>query len=150
MLTIVVTALVCAIISDLIQDPVSNAIVKMISGMILTITILAPIGSLDFSSFYDFDISIADAASAAADEGFALSREALYSRIKLETESYIQEKAETMNIDICAEISLSNEDLPVPVSAVISGSVSPFEKQQLQELMETDLRITKENLVWIG
>lgn len=149
-LTVIVTAFLCAVISDLVQDPSSKAIIRMVSGMILTITVAAPVCKIDVSSCFVPDSSVMDAASAAAAEGAALSREALRLRIKQDTESYIQEKAEIMNTYISAEIAVSNDDLPVPVSVLISGTVSPSARQKLQRILETDLGITKENIEWTG
>lgn len=149
-LTIIITGFVCSILSDLIQNPVSGAIINMISGMILAITIFAPISNIDVSSYLDFNISVMDEAAAAANEGIAKSKQALYTSIKQETESYIQEKAAAMGTQISAKVSFSNDDLPVPISAVISGAISPAVKQKLQDLIETQLGITKENTQWIG
>ena len=149
-LTIIIVAFVCSILSDLIQNPASAAIIHMISGMILAITIFAPISNADLSSYLNFDISVMDEASAAVNEGIAKSQDVLYASIKQETESYIQEKAAAMGTQISAKVSLSNDDLPVPVSVVMSGAISPAVKQKLQDLMETQLGITKENTQWIG
>ena len=149
-LTIIIVAFVCSILSDLIQNPASAAIIHMISGMILAITIFVPISNADLSSYLNFDISVMDEASAAVNEGIAKSQDVLYASIKQETESYIQEKAAAMGTQISAKVSLSNDDLPVPVSVVMSGAISPAVKQKLQDLMETQLGITKENTQWIG
>ena len=149
-LTIIIVAFVCSILSDLIQNPASAAIIHMISGMILAITIFVPISNADLSSYLNFDISVMDEASAAVNEGIAKSQDVLYASIKQETESYIQEKAAAMGTQISAKVSLSNDDLPVPVSVVMSGAISPAVKQKLQDLIETQLGITKENTQWIG
>lgn len=149
-LSVIVTVLVCAIVSDLVQDPGLNRILKMISGLVLTMTLVNPVFHLDFSYLSDWDLPVMESASAAAEDGVTISRESLCACIKQNTEAYIQEKADMMHSDVTVEVSLSADEIPVPVAAEISGSVSPSIKHQLELIIESQLGITKENIVWTG
>lgn len=79
-----------------------------------------------------------------------MSRNASAVIIKEETEAYIQDKAEELGAQIRAEITLSEDDFPIPVSVVIRGSPAEHIRGRLQRILETDVGIEKENITWIG
>ena len=67
-LSVIVTVLACTIVSDLVQDPGLNRILKMISGLVLTMTLVNPVFHLDFSYRSDWDLPVMESASAAAED----------------------------------------------------------------------------------
>ena len=48
------------------------------------------------------------------------------------------------------EITLTRDDPPLPHSAILSGTISPQGKPKLQQILQTQLGIEKENVQWIG
>lgn len=149
-ISIIVTALIFAVLSGLLQNSALKGIVNTVFGMILTITVVAPLRNMDFSFSDHWSDLFLNAANSAAVDGEQMSRDALQKIIKQETEAYIQDKAAALHADISAEVILNNGDPPIPKRIIISGTPSPYVKQQLQKILITDLGITKENLEWIG
>lgn len=149
-ISIIVTTLICSVVSSLLQNSAAKGIVRMLSGIILTISIVAPLWKLELSFPDGFETMVLDAADAASAAGENISREALRNIIKEDTEAYIQDKAAGLDADITAEVILNNGDPPIPEKAVISGHISPYAKQQLQEILQTQLGIAKESLEWTG
>lgn len=148
--TIIATGLICSIISNLLHSGTAKSIVRMVCGIILTLTVIAPLRKADFSVHYPAATFFSDSAAEASAGGEDLSHEAIQKIIKEKTEAYIQDKAAELHADITAEVTLTMDDLPLPKEAVISGSISPYAKQQLEKILETQLGITKEHLEWTG
>jgi len=148
--SIIAMALISSILSGLVQNSEGKGFVRMICGMVMTLTVVAPIWSIDLSVLEGYYPGVLAAASAAAEEGEAISREALYACIKQETETYIQDKAAELSADVSVEVRLNDGDPPIPVGAVISGRVTPYAKHRLQKILDTQLGIAKENLEWTG
>jgi hypothetical protein len=59
------------------------------------------------------------------------------------------DKARSYGAEIQVEITLSQEDPPVPKGCTITGEISPFVKQQLQKVLTNELMIPEENQRWI-
>ena len=68
--------------------------------------------------------------------------------IKAETEAYILDKASQLNVELSVEVTIDEENIPTAVT--LSGEVSPYARRQLQEIIESDLGIAKENQRWTG
>lgn len=149
-LSIITTTLISSMVSGLIQNSAAKGIIRMVSGIILTITVAAPLWKIELTVPENFGTYIIDAATDAAAEGEERSREALRSIIKEETEAYIQDKAAEVHAQVTAEVILNNEDPPIPEGVVLSGEISPYAMQQLQKILETQLGIAKERLEWTG
>lgn len=148
--SIIATTLICSAVSSLLQNSAAKGVVRMVIGMILTVSIVSPLLQLEISISDVFDSLVVDGANAASTAGENLSREALRAIIKEDTEAYIQDKAADLNAEITAEVILNHGDPPIPEKAVISGRISPYAKQQLQEILHTQLGIAKESLEWTG
>ena len=149
-LSIIAAALICAALEGLLQGSSVKELIKIICGMVLTITVVAPLRNFNWKLPAQLDTSFQQAADAAAAEGETIAREAMVMVIKQKTEAYIQDKAASLGADISAEISLSHEDPPVPQSAVITGQITNSQKSQLLQILQTHLGITKENIKWTG
>jgi len=148
--SIIATTLICSAVSSLLQNSAAKGIVRMVTGIILTISIVAPLWKLEISIPEVFEALVPDEANTASAAGENLSQEALRTIIKEDTEAYIQDKAAGLHADITAEVILNHGDPPIPEKAVISGRISPYAKQQLQEILQTQLGIPKESLEWTG
>lgn len=145
--SIVVCSLSCGILSQIISDTKRKALIHLISGAVLAISILRPLSRInpeDFRHVPDLDQFSADYYIA---EGKQTSLEALERRIKDSCEAYILDKAKELGTEIIADISL-NEDL-IPVFVEISGEADPNVQTELQKILTTDLGIPKENQKWI-
>ena len=80
--------------------------------------------------------------------GEDLASDAVRSYIKSHAESYILDKAEEYGASLSADVILGEDDLPV--SVCLAGRISPYGKLRLQELLETQLGIGREDQIWIG
>ena len=120
----------------------------MLCGMILTVAVIRPL-----SAFSDLELDIIDPTILSVGESISAQGEksaadAMASIIKERCEAYILDKANALGIHVTAEIALSDDAIPVPVSVTLSGAVPLNLRLRLEALIQEDMGITKENLQW--
>lgn len=149
LISVVCAAIISALVVHVVgKKDAQSAVVKLLAGLFLSITVISPWTKLrlqDISSYFDgFGIDAEQTVS----EGTATANSAAAAIIKERTEAYILDKAATFDASLTVEVILSESTPPVPCDVVISGTVAPYAKQQLQHIIENDLAIPKENQVW--
>ncbi len=149
-LSVIAAALVVSLVSALADTKsTTGKLIKLVGGVFLALTLMQGIRYLDVDRlFYRLEFYEVESESAAA-FGENLSADSLRSIIKSKTESYILDKARLYRANLTVEVTLSNDRIPIPVSVRLQGNVSPFAKYQLQQLIENDLAISKEDQLWI-
>ena len=150
MLGIVAAALVCALVTRLVKDKgAAGASVKLITGLFMVFTVVSPVSGLSLSGIDIWSGEFSDTAALIAAEGERYSAEAVATVIKTRTEAYILDKALALELQLQVEVVLSEDDIPVPAMVRISGKASPYARARLQQIIEEDLQIDKENQIWI-
>lgn len=127
-----------------------GALIRMIGGLFLAFTVIAPITDFDMDVLMDLGNELSTEAEKAASRGQDLAADAMSEIIKQETQAYILDKAASYGAELTVEVEVNREESAVPESVVLRGAVSPYAKAQLQQIMETELGIPKENQIWIG
>ena len=149
LLSVCGAALVCAIFNRFLDNKGSAAgIGKLLVGCFLVLTVLKPIAGLNFSLLGDFTLDVEADALHAVHQGEENSQQAMAEIIKHRTAAYILQRAQELHIHLDIEVVLSADDIPVPEKVFLSGTVAPFAKKQLQQIIEQDLGIAKECQIW--
>lgn len=148
LLSVCGAALLCGIADRFLGKKGPAAAARVLTGLFLAFTVLQPLGKWDTEEFFDLDFDISDTAEKAVAQGQAQAQKSMTKIIKQEAAAYILEKAKTLHADIQVTVEVSDDSLPIPVSAQITGNVSPYAKSQLQAMMEQQLGISKENQRW--
>lgn len=149
-LSVAGAALVCGILCGILKDTGTQGIVKLVCGVFLTLTALRPVADISFVEISRFALPYQAEAAEAALAGEDYARDTLCEIIKADTQAYILDKAAELGADVSVRVSVSQDPIPVPVSVQITGSLSPYNKQKLEQIIERDLNIAKENQIWIG
>ena len=150
-LSVICAAFVVGIFSSFFDKKGSTGmLLKLMGGLFLTFTMISPVVNLDFSNIWDFLEECTLKGENAAAWGEAMAEEEYRTIIRERTEAYILDKADALGVTLSVEVTLSDDDVLVPEEAALRGKVSPYAKQQLQQMMETELGIAKENQLWIG
>lgn len=149
-ISVVTAAILCGILTGILHKGISKELIKLICGAFLAVTLMRPVLGIQDLDFSDFGLSYSREAAEAAAQGENHSMEAVSAIIKAETEAYILDKAEELNLSVRAEVSLSGDEIPVPMEVRLTGEAAPLAKQRLEEVLTKDLGIAKENLLWIG
>ena len=147
-LSIVVAAFVCCIVKSIVGNKSGHGkIVSIICGVFLTVVVLSPVLDLkipDLMTFTDdFKNDAENIVSFTQDE----TQTQLRTIIKEKTESYILDKAASMNSDIRVEVIL-DDVTSIPIAAIIHGDVSPYNKAILSQYLVDSLGISEESQTW--
>lgn len=149
LLGIFAAALICVLCTRLIKDKgAAGASAKMIAGLFLVFTVIRPIADLPGTDLVLWTEDFSKEASLIAAEGEARTKEAVAAVIKSRTQAYILDKAQALELQLQVEVVLSQDDLPVPERVHLSGKASPYARARLQQILEQDLGISKENQIW--
>lgn len=149
-LSIVFAGIICAIARCLLDENTSTGkILKILTGIFMCVTVLAPLSKISFSDItYYFESLSADSAMY-VDDGKTAAQNSISGIIKSQSEAYILDKAKSMGLDISVEVELDDNNNSIPCGITISGSVSPYIKEVMGDYIEETIGITKENQRWI-
>lgn len=140
----------CSVLQMLLAEGTAYSLIKMLSGLIISIAVLTPLIKEDiFQWDMQFESIVSDASVAIA-EGQTVASEMVQERIKERTEEYILTKASDMDADITVSVELETEYPNKPEKLIIRGRASPYVKQQLAASISKDLGILEEDITWIS
>lgn len=148
-LSVVAAAIVCAVARGLLgKNTATGRIVGLLSGILMTITVVAPLGNITFNGVSEFWDSLSYDAEKYVMEGTSVAEKQEADIIKSQSEAYILDKADRMGLQIAVEVELDGYNGNIPCGVVISGNVSPYAQKQLGSYVEDTLGIAKENQEW--
>lgn len=148
-LSIIAASFIVAILSSLVDKKGSSGVLlRLIGSLFLTFTLVSPLVDLDFTGILDYLEEFTESGELAAVNGELMAREEYRTIIKQKLEAYILDKANELGLSISAEVSLNENAQPEEV--ILRGAASPSGKAQLQQFLQDDLGISKENQLWIG
>ena len=148
--TVIAAALLCGVLSSIFHQGKSKDLLRILCGIFLAFTVLKPITGVDLSDILEESLIFESDAEQTAALGENMAYQAMTELIKEKSQAYILDKAAELDASITAEVTVSEEEPPKPLSVVISGQVSPYNRKKLESILETDLGIAKENQVWTG
>ena len=142
---VVAAALLCGISTTLVHEKtVLGAGVKFITGLLMVLAVLQPWTNISLDIFTDWREGISADASDIVTYGKESAMEAYRSGIKEQLESYIQDEANALGAELSVQITLADDDVPVPKRVVLSGDISPSGKQAMSALLTERLGISRE------
>lgn len=148
LLSVTAAAVLCGIIKEWVGKTSSaSGLIKILSGIFMACTLIAPLHIMDFSELAYSGQSFAAEAEAAASIGKEMAFSEIHTVIKSKSETYILDKAAEMGVDVNVVVTV--EDL-APSAVLIQGAVSPYAKSNLSEWIVEQLGIPKEEQTWTG
>ena len=149
LLSVTAAAIMAGIIISLTGEKGSQAaLVKLITGLFLCFTVIAPIAQIRITDFSDFTTDLFTEGQQLAEEGEDYYVQALRQVITEEARAYILDKARTYGAEIQVAVTVSDGDPPIPERCNITGNLSPYVRQQLKKVIINDLAIPEENITW--
>lgn len=149
-LGVICAAMICGMVTALVPEGMAKGILKLLSGVFLAVTVLSPLTGRDLGRELTELLPDTLEGKAIARRGEAMARETMAGLIKQQTETYILDKANSLHGNVGVEVILSEDPIPVPFSVVLTGSVPPYARKQLEQIIQGELGISKENLRWTG
>lgn len=149
LLSVVAVALIVSVSNSLIEKRgVIGSILKLITGVALTLAIVSPFTDLNIQNF-DPLFSYAEAdASGVVLEGKMAAQSEISAYIYKQMQAYILDKATALGLDIRVDILLTDDSPPVVESIIINGMASPYAKKRLLLYIINDLGVTEDHVVW--
>lgn len=148
-LTVIAVAFLCGIAVTLLEKNKSLSLVcKVLSGMILLITVMKPLLSIPITSSLHFYSCIVEDAEQIIDQAKTITNSKQAARIKSEIEQYILNKASEMGTQLGVTVELDEENMYTPCAVVLEGGISPYVRTKLSQMISDNLGIPKEAQKW--
>lgn len=149
-LSIIAAAFVCALAITVTNPKTAvGQIVKLLAGILMTVTIVAPLTDISFQNVTEYFSGLSAEADSFVDEGTNLYKDNVAGIIKSQTEAYILDKAERMGLEIAVEVELDVSNNSIPRAVTVFGALSPYAKETLGDYIADTLGISKENQEWM-
>lgn len=149
-LSVTAAAILLGILQSLTDKKTSiSALIRLIGGVFLAFTVIAPITDIEFDLLFDIPLSFTQDGTSITIQGYNESQQQLRNSIKQQCEAYILDKTMSYQTSLEIDVILNDADLPVPVSAQLRGDISPYAKKALQSMLANDIGISEENQIWI-
>ena len=149
-LSVICITIACGIVQQLLGGSQHSGIVRLITGLMVTITVLHPLLNLnDFS----FDLCVGKITSDGewiAEEGERMAADMAGEIIKERTAAYISDRASVLGASVNVEVELMKDRVARPCRVTIKGSLSPYVKKQLSSCILKELGISEDAQIWIS
>ena len=148
---IVTAAILCSIVTVLVgKKGAVGTVIKFLSGLLMTLAVLSPWTNISLDNLWGWTEDFSQAGEGLVAHGENMAEDAYRAGIKQRAEAYILEKAHSLGTELTVEVSLSSGETPIPIGAILTGSISPYAKEQLSRMLEEELGIAGKEQVWIG
>jgi len=138
----------CIAITICDKKTTSSAMIKLIVGVLVTLTVFKPLIDIKISDISGYLSSVNTLSADCIQSGSLWADSETAAIIKERSEAYILDKASSMGVQIEVEVSVLNQTPFQPETVTITGSVPPYARTQLSDNIETDIGISKENQIW--
>lgn len=150
LLSVICASIITAVLNSLSEKKTSPyAMIRLLCGLFMALTVISPLVSIRLTDYVEYFENFSSDADRLVLSGEVMAQNELRSIIKSKTEAYILDKAVSMDTVLNVEVTLNNDDPPIPCGVTLTGSVSPYSKDVLSRLIASDLGIAKEDQVWI-
>jgi len=148
-LSVIAAALISGIVIRLVNPKTQHgAIVKVLSGLFMVVTVISPLAKLRLSNISAYINDLEMASQSVTENGENMAYDSMCGIIKEQTESYILEKASSLRLQISVDVKLSNDTVPVPAEIVLTGDASPYAKAQLKVYIANEFGLSEECVIW--
>lgn len=150
-LSITAVSILCGIVHKItIGKTGTSVVVQSVCAIVLALTVIRPIIKIRVHDFNSYTDQLLLDANKLVQRGTDLSSQELREIISEQTTAYILEKASSYDCSIHQlEVELTSDTIPTPCGLKISGTFSPQIKNQLSDLIESNLGVSKERQQWV-
>lgn len=146
-LSVTAAAILCSVMIKLVGKGSHRTILKLMCGIVMTSVILKPILSFTPINLSRYLIQLDADAAYAVETGQLYSESQVRQRISQKLESYILDKAGELGMEITVELMLDDQQ-PIPSSVTITGTISPYAKSTMTQILTEELGIPIEGQIW--
>lgn len=147
-LSITTATLIAALVLALVQNSSCQPVIHLICGMFLCAVVLRPFSGRLPEISLNLTPSAVQQDRDYAYEGSEAAQNAMADIITEELEAYILDKAASLNVSVEVAVTLDHDLLPSAAS--VTGDIPSAVQKELEQFLEAELGILKENQKWTG
>ena len=148
-LSVIAAGLLCGVVRHLIDKKgVPGAVGKLLTGIVMMFSILAPLSDLSFGSALELKMQYHKIAQEAVLRGEKITGDSMRKSISESLEAYLLDKARQMGLELQVQVTVSDDLYPVPQKVCISGNISPYAKKRLVQIIEEELGVKEDDQQW--
>lgn len=149
LMSVCAAALFASFILTIVPEGRIRHIVKLGGALVVIVSVISPLSRLDIEQIAKSMAVIRMDAEQMQTGIEVKNREILSQLIKEQSEEYILDKAEEMDLCLSVEIEMREEgDYPYPVSVLVVGTVSEADQAYLKKIIEQDIGIPVDRQEW--
>lgn len=141
---VVAICMIAVLVNVLVKQGSIQNVVRLVIGLLLVLVVLKPLGAIDLEAL-SLDLTGESLDLREPEQAY---QEALRAHIKESTECYIEEYAKELGAYVQAEVTLSEDEYPVPAAVKIVGSLNEEQLEALYAYVTDSLGIAQENQEW--
>lgn len=147
---LVTAAILCGLLTRFLDNKgPRGSLIKLVTGLFMVLVLLQPLSNLRIGDLTGSFGEFTSEAQIHSHDGMQLADAAWREGIIERTRTYILDKAAVLKTDLTVEVTLSEDEFPVPAAAKLTGKVSPYAKTVLSQMLTDELGIEKEKQTWI-
>ena len=146
--TVTAAALVVSVLMSLAGHGSMRALVKLVAGVFMALTLISPLMKLEFPDINTWMHALETDGYAAAQAGAGLAEDARRTIIKERTQAYILDKAARYGAALEVDVTVNKNGIPDAVT--LTGSISPYAKAAISRELSAELGMEEEMQRWIS
>ena len=148
LVSIVAVCMITVLATVLVRNNHLQRIVRFIGGILILLVVASPLLKLNLEELAGELQQAEGGFSYDTDSIASRSHEMLTALIKQNTESYIEDKAASFGATVQAEVTVSDDEYPVPAFVTIIGTLTPEQTTELRNYLRDALGISEERQEW--
>lgn len=148
LVSVVAVCMITVVADVLIRESVLKKILRLIGGILILLVAIRPLLSLDLKRIGAYLDEINANYQFDTDEIQRTQQDLLRQQVRQSAETYIENEAKSLGGTLQAEVTVSDEDYPVPVSVILIGSMTPEDANTVSEYIQTALGIPADRQEW--
>ena len=147
--SVTTAAIIFSILQSLLhKNSAAAMLVRLIGGLFLTFTVIAPVIDFDLDSILEQSWAYTSHADDIAAAGQTIAAEQRSQRIKEQCETYIIDKAMSYQTQLDVDITLTNDEMPLPSAVLLKGNISPYVKSIIATWIQDEMGIPEDHQIW--
>ena len=148
-MALVGVSFLAAAAQSLMPDGAVKKVGELACGLLLFLVVTGPILGARYDRLLDRVEDLQDQAQMIQQQTHEQGQSLIRSFIERESRAYSQDKRDELDLDCQIEVLWDwSAEPPVPEGVVVTGQLSPEQRQQLSQTLQKDLDLTLEQIQW--
>ncbi len=140
-LQIVAVCMIAAICNSIVRDQLIAKVIRLVSGILILLVVIAPLSKVDVSSLSDI---FAETPQVDRDT----YHEAFREQVQSAAQAHVERIALEYGCSVQVQVEVSDDEVPIPIGIRIIGAPSAQQFAQISEYIDSQLGIAKEQQIW--